>query len=155
MGALAHEPRHSTSRRVNMPSGVVPPSYTNQPTMHEALLQEKTNSTIEEVGTYMTYNYSQVFFNCLLNFLRAADHAGCCSTELDTNKDIQNNKQTIQCTFLSFKYLDEVLADLLSVEHGIEGGYFIHCDGRLLHNLRYLIHCRQRYPSTHLSLGCM
>jgi hypothetical protein len=69
-------------------------------------------------------------FYCLLDLLRAADHARGRATQLD-----------------------EVFANLGAIEHGVEGRHLIHTHGRHLHDTGDLIHGREGQPPAALSLG--
>mmetsp|Transcript_6703 Transcript_6703/g.9978 ORF Transcript_6703/g.9978 Transcript_6703/m.9978 type:complete len:269 (+) Transcript_6703:336-1142(+) len=73
---------------------------------------------------------AQVVRDGALDVLRAADHAGRGPAQLD-----------------------EVLPQLLPVEHGVEGGDLVDGHGRGAHHLRNLVHRRHRQPAPVLSLS--
>ena len=75
------------------------------------------------------YVYSEVLLDVLLDLLGAADHAGSGPAELD-----------------------EILADLFAVEHGVESGHLIDADLGSLNQLGDLVHCGKRKPASTLSL---
>jgi len=71
-----------------------------------------------------------MFLNGLFDILTSANHTGCGSTQLN-----------------------KVFADLLTVEHGVEGCDFVYSGGFDTADLCYFVHCGDREPSSILTLG--
>ena len=92
----------------------------------EALNLEEGEESV--LGRFAVLN-AQVVGDSLFDVLRTADHA---------------RRRAAQ--------LDEVLAHLGAVEHGVEGGHLVHAGGGRAHDLGHLVHGRYRQPAPVLSL---
>lgn len=127
MGAFTHAPRHSTSNSVNSPSAVV--SVDNTRHAQASALQlvhiDKALHTLSPTA----FVDAKVLHNSLLDIFASAHHARRRATKLD-----------------------EVLADLFAVEHGVKRSNFVHAHWRHFANLGDLVHGSQRHKVSDLQM---